>query len=192
MFLSGVSFQGGAVCSARPSAPPMRLPPALLLTTLLALPLAGCAGSRTSDSSTTVAETLAPGLTLHLTTARFDASRYEVITDETGFVLGTADCDAWHGSDGGVPALVVTAGWVVRQGERLDLDTSCMGSYDPGPESRDEPIGTFQAQPLDEPGTWRIIGRFSDGAGTAEVAWTVGPTETTRDRLVSGPDLSGR
>lgn len=169
----------------------MRLSSFLLAAALLAPPMVGCAGSRASAVSTNV-ETLAPGLTLHLSTALFDASRYDVITDETGYVLGTADCDKWHGSDGGVPEIVVTEGWVVRDGRRLDLDTSCMGSYDPGPESRGEPIGTFEAEPLAEPGTWMITGRFSDGAASAEVDWTVGPTATTRDRLLSGPDLTGR
>lgn len=170
----------------------MRIVLALLTAAVLALPLPGCALSFRSVTSSS-AVTLAPGLTLHLTMALFDASRYDVITDdESGYVLGTADCDKWHGSDEGVPEIVVTAGWVVRNGQRLDLDTSCMDTYDPGPEYRDEAIGTFEAEPLAEPGTWKITGRFSDGASSAEVDWTVGLTATTRDRLLSGPDLIGR
>jgi hypothetical protein len=161
----------------------------VLLLLALALPSAtGCAGPRAA-AGYAHEQTLAPGLTLHYTTAPFDASRYEVVTDDSGYVLGTVGCDQWHGSDGGVPEIVVTAGWVVRDGQRLDLDTSCMGSYDPGPDARDEPIGDFAAEPLAEPGTWQVSGRFSDGAGTAEVVWTVGATSTTRDRLVSGPAL---
>ncbi len=167
-----------------PPSPAMRH---VLLLLALALPSAtGCAGSRAAAGHTAVAP-LAPGLTLHLTTAPFDASRYEVVTDETGYVLGTVGCDTWHGDDGGVPPVVLVAAWVVRDGQRLDLDTSCMGIYDS--EGRDEPFGAFEATALDEPGTWRIDGSFSDGAGSGEVTWTVGRTATTRDRLVSGPEL---
>ncbi len=169
----------------------MRPSPALLAVALLALPLVGCSGSRASASTTTV-EALAPGLTLHLVTAPFDPARYDVLTDEVeGYVVGTADCDQWHGSDGGVPAITLVEGWVVRDGQRLDLDTSCMGTYDNGYDPPD-PFGAFEAVPLDEPGTWRITGAFSDGAASAEVDWTVGRTATTRDRLLSGPQLTGR
>lgn len=170
------------------SLPPRRVPFVLLLALPLTT-LAACAGSRAVDGNAHE-HALAPGLALHYTSAPFDPARYEVIADESGYVTGTVGCEEWHGSNGGVPGIVVTAGWVVRDGQRLDLDTSCMGSYDPGPDDRGQPIGDFTAEPLADPGTWRITGRFSDGAGTAEVVWTVGRAATTRDRLVSGPGLA--
>lgn len=161
----------------------MRLP---LVTLLLLTFVSGCAGSRTS---TTPGVMLAPNLILHLKTAPFDVSDYDVIRDESGVVTGTTNCETWHGVDGGVPEIVIMSGWVMRDGQRLDLDTSCMGSYDPGPDYRNEGVGSFEADPLAEPGSWTISGTISDGAGTAEVVWTVGPNSTSRDRLVSGPAL---
>ncbi len=164
----------------------------LVLVLSLGLPLAtltACAGPRAAAVNAHE-HALAPGLTLHYTTAPFDPARYEVVADASGHVTGTVGCESWHGADGGVPDIVVTAGWVVRDGQRLALDTSCMGSYDPGPDDRDQPIGDFTAERLTDTGIWRITGLFSDGAGAAEVVWTVGREATTRDRLVSGPALA--
>ena len=165
----------------------MRFAPIFILAVAV---FSGCGGSRLATGPMS-GQALAPGLTLFLRTAPFDPAQYDVVTDETGNIIGTAGCDVWHGSDGGVPEIDIIEGWVIRDGQRLSLDTSCMGTYDSGGGVAPMPVGEFRAEALSEPGTWRISGRFSDGAGTAEVAWQVGLAETTRERLVSGPALFG-
>lgn len=129
-----------------------------------------------------VHEDLAPGLSIHLVPAPFDSTG-QVTYGPDGEIVTAGGCAAWYGVDDWVPPSVLREAWVERDGRRLDLDASCMTTCEGCDWSG------FSARPLEGTDDWEVGGWFSDGAGTADVAWRVGRVGTVRTRLVAGPEL---
>ena len=139
------------------------------MRTLLALFLAAPLAAQPS----TVRTEVTPDLAVYLATVPADGA-------------DTSVCETWHGIDGGEPEVIASAGWVEHRGRRLALDVSCM-ELTLGARLYD-----VAAEPVEGTDNVRVSGTFSDGAGTAAVAWLVGPAGTVRTLLVSGPHLQER
>lgn len=148
------------------------------LTILMVLNVLSALTIAHAQQSTSFSAELAPGLTLFFETAPFIESEHEVTRDESGRLVING-CEQIFGVDGTIPTQYLREAYVVLEGQRHALDTSCMFSG----------MGELhQVSPNPGGAGYQLESSLSDGAGTYYATWFITPMGTARTRIVSAAE----